>query len=100
MPKRIVFYSIGSHSAQLVLLYLQKLQHKFFNFIKWVSYTSSSDSTVGYLVLALSLSINYLLISISITNLMSNLKRTFIIELLWTQSRCHEGVLSSFYFST
>ena len=29
IPKRIVYYSIGSHSAQLVLLYLQKCQHKF-----------------------------------------------------------------------
>jgi len=36
IPKRIVYYSMGSHSAQLVLLYLQKLRHKFFhlNFIK------------------------------------------------------------------
>jgi len=32
IPKRIVHYSIGSHSAQVVLLYLQKLQHKLFNF--------------------------------------------------------------------
>jgi len=30
-PKRIVCYCIGSHSAQLVLLYLQNFQHKFFN---------------------------------------------------------------------
>ena len=32
IPKRIVYYSIKRHSAQLVLLYLQKFQHKFFNF--------------------------------------------------------------------
>jgi len=32
IPKRIVYYSIGSHSAQVVLRYLQKLQHKFFSF--------------------------------------------------------------------
>jgi len=28
IPKHIVYYSIGSHSAQVVLLYLQKLYHK------------------------------------------------------------------------
>jgi len=32
IPKRIVYYRIGSHIAQLVLLYLQNFQHKFFNF--------------------------------------------------------------------
>jgi len=44
MPKGIVYYSIGSHSAQLVLLYLQKLQQKFFNFnfIKLLLFISES----------------------------------------------------------
>jgi len=32
VPKRIVYYSIGSHSAQLVLLYLQKLPTQNFQF--------------------------------------------------------------------
>jgi len=32
IPKGIVYYSIDSHSAQLVLLYLQKFQHRFINF--------------------------------------------------------------------
>jgi len=31
IPKCIVHYSIDSHSSQLVLLYLQKFQHKLFN---------------------------------------------------------------------
>jgi len=44
IPKYIVYYSIVSHSAQLVLLYLQKLQHKFFNFnfIKQLLFVSKS----------------------------------------------------------
>jgi len=56
IPKRIVYYNNGSHSAQLVLLYLQKFQQKFFkfNFINSccssvkasVSYSSSADSGV------------------------------------------------------
>jgi len=33
IPKHIVYDSIGSHSAHLLLLYLQKLQHNFFKFI-------------------------------------------------------------------
>jgi len=39
-----VYYSIGSHSAQVVLLCLQKLQHKFFiyNLIKQFLFISES----------------------------------------------------------
>jgi len=49
IPKRIVYYRIGSHSAQLVLLYLQKFQHKFFNFnfIKQLLFISES---IGFLL--------------------------------------------------
>jgi len=32
IPKGIVYYSIDSHSAQLVLLYLKKFQRNFLNF--------------------------------------------------------------------
>jgi len=32
IPKHIVYYNFGSHSAQLVRLYSQILKHKFFNF--------------------------------------------------------------------
>jgi len=43
IPKRIVYYySIGSHSAQLVLLYLQKFQHKYF--------TLFVSESIGFLV--------------------------------------------------
>jgi len=44
ISKHIVYYSIGSHSTQLVLLYLQKFQHKFFNlnFIKQLLFISES----------------------------------------------------------
>jgi len=49
IPKRIVCYSIGSHSAQLVLLYLQKFQHTFcnFNFIKQMLFISEG---IGFLL--------------------------------------------------
>jgi len=47
-------------------------------------YSSSADSS---LVLAVSLYVYYLLLSISIINFMSKLKRAFIVELVWTQSR-------------
>jgi len=49
IPKRIVYFSIGSHSAQLVLLCLQKLQHKLFNFnlIKQLLFISES---MGFLL--------------------------------------------------
>jgi len=33
MPKRIVYYSIGGHSAQVVLLYIQIFQHKVFKYV-------------------------------------------------------------------
>jgi len=33
------------------------------------------------------------LLSISVTNFMSDLKRALIIELLWTQSHCHGGLV-------
>jgi len=50
IPTRIVYYSIGSHSAQvLLLLHLQKFQHKFFNFnlIKKLLFISES---IGFLL--------------------------------------------------
>ena len=52
IPKRIVYYSIANHSSQLVLLYLQNLQHEFFifNFIAQFMFISkasvSSSSSV------------------------------------------------------
>jgi len=46
---------------------------------------------LGSLVLAVSLSVYYLLLSISITNFMSNRKRALIIELLWTRSHRSGG---------
>ena len=53
IPKRIAFYSISSNSVQSVglLLYLQKLQHKFcnFNFIKQLLFISKS---IGFLSVA------------------------------------------------
>jgi len=52
-PKHIVYYRIGSHSAQLVLLYLQKFQHKIFNFnfIKNKSCCSSVKASVSTFLL-------------------------------------------------
>jgi len=49
IPKRIVYYGIGSHSAHLVLLYLQKFQHNFFNFtfVKQLLFVSKS---IGFLL--------------------------------------------------
>jgi len=41
---------------------------------------------------AVSLSVYYWLLSISITNFMSNLKRALVNELLWTRSLRHEGL--------
>jgi len=49
-------------------------------------------SVLVSLVLAVLLSVYCLLLSISITNFMSNLKHALIIELLWTQSRRHWGL--------
>jgi len=51
IPKRIVHYSISCRTAQSVLLYLQKLQHKFFNFnfIKQLLFISKS---IGFLPVA------------------------------------------------
>ena len=49
IPKHIVYYSIGSHSAQLLLLYLQKFQHKFFNFNLIETLLSISES-IGFLL--------------------------------------------------
>ena len=48
-PKRIVYYSIGNHSVQLVVLYLQKLQHNFvnFNFIKQLLFINKG---IGFLL--------------------------------------------------
>jgi len=47
-------------------------------------------------VLAVSLSVYYLLLSISITNFISNITRALIIELLWTQSHHHGGLWHSY----
>jgi len=44
---------------------------------------------------AVSLSVYYLLLSISNKTFMTNLKRALIIELLWTQSRHHGGLCCS-----
>jgi len=49
IPKRIVYYSIGSHSAQLVLLYLQKCQHKFFNF-NFIKQLLLISESIGFLL--------------------------------------------------
>jgi len=43
-------------------------------------------------VLAVSLSVYYLLLSIPITNFINNLERALITELLWTQSRRYGGL--------
>jgi len=50
-----------------------------------VSYSSSADSRV-FSARCVTI-LYYLLLSISVTNFMSNLKRALITELLWTQSR-------------
>jgi len=49
IPERIACYSIDNHSTHLVLLYLQKFQHKFFNFnfIKQLLFISES---MGFLL--------------------------------------------------
>jgi len=87
-----------------VLLYLQKFNHKFFNFnfIKQLLFISVSIGfnhhlqILGSLVFAVSLSVYYLLLSIPITNFINNLERALITELLWTQSRRYGGLLGGY----
>jgi len=81
------FFRFGSYSAQLVPLYLQKIQHKFFNFNfieavvhQWKHWFLTHHLQIlGSFVLAVSLFVYYLFLFISITNFMSNLKRALII---------------------
>jgi len=54
-----------------------------------ISHSSSADSRVfraRYVILCL-----LFVFSISVTDLMSNLKRSLITDVLWTQSRHHGG---------
>jgi len=62
-----------------------------------VSYSLSADSTVfsarcvTLYFIHFSHKFHPFLLSISVTNFMSDLKRALVIELFWTQSRCHGG---------
>jgi len=87
-------YSIVSHSAQLVLLYLQICQHKFFNFNftkqlllrASVSYSSSADSTVFS---AHSATVYSLLLSYFTRK---SYEQSQVHPLLWTQFHHHGGL--------
>ena len=89
-----IHYRIGSHNCTISTTVFTKISTQIFQFHvhqrkDW--FLTRHLQILGSLVPTLSLSAYYLLLSISITNFMSNPKRVLIIELLRTQSHRSGG---------